>query len=325
MYLLHHYEHYASVEQFMSSQRLDFVLAIHGGAGVINHAAMSADIEGKYRAGLEAALATGREVLGAGGSSLDAVVAAVTVLEDDALFNAGRGAAFTAQGTNELDAAVMDGATLRAGAGTLLTRVKNPIKLARLVMEQTRHVLLAGEGAEALARRHGLEIVEPAYFFTERRWNALQRLKAAAGAARVSDSEKHGTVGAVALDRAGNLAAATSTGGFSNKLGGRIGDTPVIGAGTYANNATAAVSCTGEGEYFMRSLAAYTVSALMEFKGWGVERAAQCVIGERLAQLGGTGGLIALDRDGNVAMPFSSSGLYRGYVKSDGASAVDIY
>lgn len=310
----------------MSTQRPGFVLAIHGGAGVIDRAAMSPDIERAYRAGLAAALAAGRDLLMAGAGSLDAVVAAVAVLEDDPLFNAGQGAAFTAEGTNELDAAVMDGATLRAGAVTLVTRVKNPVKLARLVIEQTRHVLLAGEGAEALARRHGLQIVEPAYFFTERRWNALQRLRQAAGApAQASESEKHGTVGAVALDRAGNLAAATSTGGYANKLAGRVGDSPVIGAGTYANNATAAVSCTGEGEYFMRALAAHTVSALIEFRNWGVERAAQCVVRERLAQLGGTGGLIALDRNGSLAMPFSSPGMYRGAVRAGGEIAVDIY
>jgi beta-aspartyl-peptidase (threonine type) len=189
-------------------------------------------------------------------------------------------------------------------------------------------VLLAGEGAEALARECGLEIVEPRYFFTERRWNALQRMKEAAVARKpavITEADRHGTVGAVALDAGGNLAAATSTGGRNNKLAGRIGDSPVVGAGTYANNATVAVSCTGEGEYFMRALAAYTVSALMEMKGWSVERAAEHVIHERLAAIGGKGGLIALDRQGNVAMPFSSRGMYRGIVRSDGVPAISIF
>jgi len=288
---------------------------------------MTQNLEQAYRTGLQKALAAGEAVLAGGGKSIDAVDAAVTAFEDDPLFNAGRGAALTEDGTAELDASVMDGATLKAGAVTLVTTVKNPVKLARLVMEKTRHVMLAGKGAEALAVKHGLEVAEPAYFFTERRWDALQRMKAAAasGEAAVSEAEKHGTVGAVALDRHGNLAAATSTGGRTNKLNGRIGDSPIIGAGTYANNATAAVSCTGEGEFFMRAVAAHTVSALMELKGWSVERAAESVIRERLAAIGGTGGLIALDREGKFAMPFNTAGMYRGFVKSDGTSGVEIY
>ncbi len=305
-----------------------FVLAVHGGAGVLHRAMLSPALERAYRGGLTAALMAGHRVLAAGGSSLDAVVAAVTVFEDTPLFNAAHGAAFTTDGTNELDAAVMDGATLRAGAVTLVTTVKNPVQLARLVMERTPHVMLAGYGAEALAREHGLEIVNPEYFFTERRWNALQRLKQVAKEGQrsaVTEADKHGTVGAVALDSKGNLAAATSTGGRNNKLGGRIGDSPVIGAGTYANNATAAVSGTGEGEYFMRTVAAYSVSALMELKGWSVEQAAAYVVHERLAPLGGKGGMIALDRAGNVAMPFSSSGMYRGVVRADGAPKVMIF
>lgn len=310
----------------MTTHGSSFALVVHGGAGVIERTRMTQDLERAYRTGLQKALGAGEAVLAAGGKSLDAVVAAVTVFEDDPLFNAGRGAALTADGTNELDAAVMDGATLRAGAVTLVTTVKNPVKLARLVMEKTRHVLLAGHGAEALARKHGLEVAEPAYFLTERRWAALQRMKSAgSGTMAVSEAEKHGTVGAVALDRHGNLAAATSTGGRTNKLGGRIGDSPIIGAGTYANNATAAVSGTGEGEFFMRAVAAHTVSALMEFQSWSVERAAESVIRERLAAIGGTGGLIALDREGNFAMPFNTAGMYRGFVKSDGTSGVEIY
>jgi len=305
-----------------------FTLAVHGGAGVLERAQMTPALERDYRNGLESALKAGHDILAAGGSSLDAVVAAVTVFEDTPLFNAARGAAFTADGTNELDAAVMDGATLRAGAVTLVTTVRNPIQLARLVMERTRHILLAGHGAEALAREHGLETVKPEYYFTERRWNALQRVKEAARNGRnikVTEAEKHGTVGAVALDSRGNLAAATSTGGRNNKMGGRVGDSPIVGAGTYANNATAAVSCTGEGEYFMRTLAAHTVSVLMELKGWSVERAASHVMHKRLLPLGGKGGMIALDRKGHVAMPFSSAGLYRGVIRADGAPVVNIF
>jgi beta-aspartyl-peptidase (threonine type) len=222
----------------------------------------------------------------------------------------------------------MDGATLQAGAVTLVMCVKNPVKLAKAVMERTPHVMLAGAGAEAVARAHELEIVEPEYFFTQRRWDALQRMKSAQTLARqatVAESDKHGTVGAVALDCAGNLAAATSTGGRTNKLPGRVGDSPIIGAGTYANNATAAVSATGEGEYFMRAVAAHTLSALMEFKGWSVEQAAEHVILERLRALGGSGGLIALDRKGNISMPFSTPGMYRGCMKVGGAPEIGIF
>ncbi|MBM3358363.1 MAG: isoaspartyl peptidase/L-asparaginase [Betaproteobacteria bacterium] len=310
------------------AQRSRFALAVHGGAGVIERAHMSAAEERAYRAALEEALTAGHRMLAQGASSLDAVVAAVTMLEDSPLFNAGRGSVFTADGTNELDAAVMEGATLKAGAVTLVTTVKNPVKLARVVMEKTGHVMLGAEGAERLARVHGLEIVEPGYFHTERRWEALQRMKRAAQAradASFTEAEKHGTVGAVALDARGNLAAAASTGGRNNKMGGRIGDSPVIGAGVYASNATAAVSCTGEGETFMRSLAAYSVSALMELKTWSLARAAKHVIHARLKSLGGTGGLVALDRAGNVAMPFSTPGMYRGSIRADGVPEIAIY
>lgn len=308
--------------------RSGLALAIHGGAGVIERSKMTPDLERAYRAGLAYALKSGYRALAGGGTSLDAVVAAVSALEDDPLFNAGRGAAFTTDGSTELDAAVMDGATLRAGAVTLVTTVKNPVQLARLVMEKTRHVMVAGHGAEALARAYGLETVEPEYFFTKRRWTALERMRHAAPRGpriAVTDADRHGTVGAVALDIHGNLAAATSTGGYTNKLTGRVGDSPVIGAGTYADNATAAVSCTGEGEYFMRVVAAHTVSALMEFQGWNVERAARHVIHERLARIGGRGGLIALDRSGNIAMAFSSRGMYRGWIKGGGKPVVKIF
>jgi beta-aspartyl-peptidase (threonine type) len=304
-----------------------FVLVVHGGAGVIEHSDMSADMERAYRDGIAAALVAGHAILARGGSSLDAVTAAVTVFEDNPLFNAGRGAVFTADATNELDASIMDGATLRAGGCTVVTTVRNPVLLARLVMEKTEHVLLAGHGAEALARAHGLATVEPSYFFTERRFDALKRVRGAAAKRSdlTTEADKHGTVGAVALDAKGNLAAATSTGGRNNKLAGRVGDSPIIGAGTYANNATAAVSGTGEGEYFMRALAAYSVSALIEHKCWSVQRAAEHVVHEQLVTLGGSGGLIALDRNGNFAMPFSTPGMYRGHVSAAGDPVVKIY
>ena len=306
-----------------------FVLAVHGGAGIIARAMMTAEAEQFYRAGIRAALAAGQRVLADGGSSLDAVVAAVSEFEDNPLFNCGRGAAFTAEGTNELDAAVMDGASLKAGAVTLVTTVKHPVQLARLVMDKTRHVLLAAHGAEALARRHGLEVVAPEYFFTERRFQAMQRMQQVAAhrerAVTVTEADKHGTVGAVALDLDGNLAAATSTGGRNNKLSGRVGDSPIIGAGTYSNNATVAVSGTGEGEYFMRTLAAYAVSALIQYKGWSVKRAAEHVVRKQIVALGGGGGLIALDRKGNIAMPFSAQGMYRGYAVGDADPVIKIY
>jgi beta-aspartyl-peptidase (threonine type) len=301
---------------------------VHGGAGVIERKAMSAAKERAYRDGIAAALMAGHAVLAGGGSSLDAVSAAVMVFEDDPLFNAGRGAAFTADGTTELDAAIMDGASLRAGACTLVTTVRNPVLLARLVMEKTRHVLMAGPGAEALARAHGLATADAAYFFTERRFEALQRMKQAAAARRenaVTEVDKHGTVGAVALDGAGNLAAATSTGGRNFKLAGRVGDSPIIGAGTYANNATVAVSGTGEGEYFMRALAAHSVSALVEHRGWSVKRAAEHVVQRQIAPLGGSGGLIALDARGRFAMPFTTPGMYRGHVDAAGVPVIKIY
>ena len=308
----------------MSSDPAKYALAIHGGAGVMERSRFTPEIERQYRAALEAARAAGGKVLSAGGGSLDAVVAAVTVMEDDPLFNAGRGAVFTADGRNELDAAVMDGATLRAGAVAVLTTVQNPVQLARVVMQRTPHVLLAGPAAESIAHTAGLAMVPASYFFTERRWQALQRVKASGQTASITEAEKHGTVGAVALDRQGDLAAATSTGGRNNKLPGRISDSALIGAGTYASNATAAISCTGDGDYFIRAAAAHTVSALMELSGWGVERAAEHAI-RAVAQLGGSGGLIAIDRRGGIAMPFDTPGMYRGYVACDGAKTIEIF
>ncbi|MCC7485054.1 MAG: isoaspartyl peptidase/L-asparaginase [Burkholderiales bacterium] len=303
-----------------------FTIALHGGAGVVPRAAMSRAAERDYRAALATALDAGYAVLAAGGTSLDAVSAAVVAMEDSPLFNAGRGAALTAEGTAELDAAIMDGASLRAGGVTLVTTVKNPVLLARLVMEETRHVLLGAHGADALARTHGLETVAPEYFVTGRRVKALERARR--GRDRegwLTEADRHGTVGAVALDRHGNLAAATSTGGRTLKMAGRIGDSPIVGAGTYANNTTAAVSCTGEGEYFMRTLAAYSVSALMEYRGLGLAQAARFVLRRRLAPLGGSGGLVAVDRAGRAVSLFTTPGMYRASRAAGGPPVVAIY
>jgi beta-aspartyl-peptidase (threonine type) len=307
-------------------------LAIHGGAGTIDRSNMTPEKDRAYRTGLEQALRAGYEILEGGGSSLDATEAAVRVLEDDPHFNAGRGSVFTSAGTNEMDASIMDGKTLKAGAVGSLKHVKNPISLARLVMEKSPHLMLDCAGAEAFAKANGIELVNQKYFFTQERWDALQKIKAAekhrtGGVGNIlviTDQDRHGTVGAVALDKDGNLAAATSTGGTTNKLPGRIGDTPVIGAGTYANNQTCAVSCTGDGEYFIRAVAAHEVSALMKYRGMTLQDAAQTAL-DSVKQLGGTGGLIAVDRNGDIALPFITNGMYRGYVDPNGKLVVEIY
>jgi len=309
-----------------------FGLVIHGGAGTIERSNMTPEKEREYRAGLERALTAGYEVLKREGSSLDAVEAAVRVLEDDPHFNAGRGSVFTSAGTNEMDAAIMDGRTLAAGAVAAVKHVKNPISLARLVMEKSGHVMMDGQGAEAFAKENGMELVDQKYFFTQDRWEALQKIKAArkertSGAGKafiITDQDRHGTVGAVARDKNGNLAAATSTGGTTNKRPGRVGDSPVIGAGTYANNATCAVSATGDGEYFIRASVGHDLSALMDYKGMSLKDAAQAVL-DKVAKLGGTGGLVAIDGDGNVTLPFNTAGMYRGYVDSSGKLVVEIY
>ncbi len=298
-------------------------MVIHGGAGTIERSEMTAENEKAHREGLEQALRTGYGVLKRGGSSLDAVEAAIHVLEDDPLFNAGKGAVFTHDGTNELDASIMDGKTLAAGAVAAVKHIRNPISLARMVMEKSPHVMLTGDGAETFAKKMGVALVDQKYFYTDERWQALQKLlKATPSPTR--DKDRHGTVGAVALDQAGNIAAGTSTGGTTNKQFGRVGDSPVIGAGTYANNETCAVSCTGDGEYFIRAAVAHTVSALMQYKGLPLKEAAQTAL-DNAKQLGGTGGLIALDKDGNFAMPFNTSGMYRGSVDADGKVSVEIY
>src|SRR5213596_264958 len=317
-------------QQKMQTEK--FGLVIHGGAGTIDRAKMTPEKEREYRAGLERALTAGYDILKRGGSSLDATEAAVCVLEDDPHFNAGKGSVFTSAGTNEMDAAIMDGKTLAAGAVAALKHVKNPISLAGLVMEKSGHVMLDGEGAEAFAKENGIELVDQKYFFTQERWDALQKIKAAekhrtgdAGKAfLITDQDRHGTVGAVALDQNGNLTAATSTGGTTNKRPGRVGDSPVIGAGTYANNSTCAVSATGDGEYFIRATVGHDISALMEYRGMSLKEAAQTVL-DKVARLGGTGGLIAIDRRGNIALPFNTSGMYRGYVDPNGKFVVEIY
>ena len=307
-------------------------LAIHGGAGTIERSNMTPEREREYRVGLQRALTAGYEILKRGGSSLDATEAAVRVLEDDPHFNAGKGSVFTSAGTNEMDAAIMDGKTLAAGAVASLKHIKSPISLARLVMEKSGHVMMDSEGAEVFAKENGIELVDQKYFFTQERWDALQKMKAAEKSRTrdtgkkflITDQDRHGTVGAVALDQNGNLAAATSTGGTTNKRPGRVGDSPVIGAGTYANNATCAVSATGDGEYFIRATVGRDVSALMEYRGMSLNDAAQAAL-DKVAKLGGTGGLIAIDHQGNITLPFNTAGMYRGYVDPKGKFVVEIY
>jgi L-asparaginase / beta-aspartyl-peptidase len=320
-----------------------FGMVVHGGAGTIERASMTPELEAQYRAALEQALHAGHRILANGGTSLDAVEAAVRVLEDAPLFNAGRGAVFTSEGRNELDAAIMDGRTLQAGAIAGVTRVKNPISLARLVMEQSPHVLLIREGAEVFAGEHNVEVVPESYFFTESRWNALRRALEAAGrpmpqrppgvaggdgaAYTGSDNEddrRFGTVGAVALDRHGNLAAATSTGGMTAKRFGRVGDVPIIGGGTYASP-HCAVSATGHGEFFIRNVVAYDICARKEYLNLSLQQAAHDVVMSRLVQQGGDGGIIAMDAQGNYTMPFNSSGMYRGRIDASGRVTVAIF
>jgi beta-aspartyl-peptidase (threonine type) len=314
-----------------------FVLVIHGGAGTILKSNMTAEMEKAYQDALNLSLDTGRAILARGGSALDAVEACLRLMEDNPLFNAGKGAVFTSEGKNELDASVMDGQTLKAGAVAGVTTIKNPVSAARAVMDHSPHVMMTGRGAEQFAREQGLEIVDPSYFHTERRWKDLQRTrqkdsldrlkknKPASSASGVNPDHKFGTVGAVALDRYGNLAAATSTGGMTNKRYGRIGDSPVIGAGTYANNATCAVSGTGWGEYFIRLVMGKSISDMMEFGQMSLHQAAHEMVMNRLPALGGDGGVIAVDKDGNIAMPFCTEGMYRGFIRSTGEREVRIY
>lgn len=319
-------------------------IVLHGGAGVIERKTMKPETEAAYRASLAQATKAGAEVLDRGGSSLDAVEAAIKILEDDPLFNAGRGADFAADGRNELDAAIMDGATLKAGAVGDVTRTRHPISLARAVMEKSPHVFLVGQGADEFSKYAGLEQVDPSFFFTERRWQALvKELKKEglpipprpagappAPAQPVSeiepvDAHKFGTVGVVALDRAGNLAAGTSTGGTNAKRWGRVGDSPIIGAGTYASNQSCAVSATGTGEYFIRLTVARTVCALVEYKGMRLQDAADQVIQKELTGLHGDGGVIAIAPDGEMAWSFNTPGMYRAKLAEGGKLEIGIY
>jgi beta-aspartyl-peptidase (threonine type) len=302
-----------------------YAIAIHGGAGAVPRATLPPEREARYRKGLEGALDSGYAVLERGGTSLDAVTAAVCLLEDDPLFNAGRGAALTREGAAELDAAIMDGRQMRAGAVASVRHVRNPIELARRVMEKSRHVLLVGAGAEEFALEEKFTLVPNHYFRTAER---LEQLESEQRGERVSDlvpPPPHGTVGAVARDSQGNLAAATSTGGMTNKRPGRVGDSPIVGAGTYARNGVCAVSATGHGEYFIRAVAAYHVCAAVQYRGFTLQQAVQEMLHSILRGLGGDGGLIAVDRDGQIVMDFSTEGMFRGARDSRGRREIAIY
>jgi beta-aspartyl-peptidase (threonine type) len=299
-----------------SVRRADWAIVIHGGAGTISRDKMTSEMDAEYRKALSEALETGEKVLSEGGSSLDAVEKAIRVMEDNPLFNAGKGAVFTHDGKNELDAAIMDGSTLAAGSVACVTDIRNPISAARKVMTNSPHVMITGAGASQFAREQGLEIVPPSYFYTEKRFSELQEML---------KKEKNGTVGCCALDKNGNLAAGTSTGGMTNKRYNRVGDAPIIGAGTYANNATCAVSATGHGEYFIRWTVAHDISALMEYKGLSLKDASELVVNDKLVRAGGSGGVICIDKAGHVSMPFNTTGMFRGFATSDGKRGVFIY
>ncbi len=306
----------------------NFSIAIHGGAGTLVKGMMTPELESEYRSALKVALDVGYKLLSEGKSSLDAVEEAVRILEDSPLFNAGKGSVFTANGTHEMDASIMDGKTLKAGAVSLITGIKNPIRLARDVMEKSEHVFLAGDGAMQFAKALNYKIEDPIYFYDEFRYQQWLEIrdtdKFQLDHSTKKDS-KFGTVGAVACDKEGNIAAATSTGGMTNKKWGRVGDSPMIGAGTYANNKTCAISCTGSGEFFIRGVVAYDVSCLMEYKNLSLEDASNEVIHKRILEINGDGGLIAVNAKGNIAMPFNTEGMYRACKSSSGQEEISIY
>lgn len=305
-----------------------FAIAVHGGAGTLVKGLMTPELEMHYKEALQNAVENGFETLNQGGSALDAVEKAVILLENTPLFNAGKGSVFTSEGTHEMDAAIMDGTNKKAGAVSLITGIKNPVSLARDVMEKSYHVFLAGEGAMQFAKSNGYKIENPDYFFDEVRYQQWQGIKDSEDFQldhSVKKDGKFGTVGAVACDQNGNVAAATSTGGMTNKKWGRVGDSPMIGAGTYANNKTCAVSCTGSGEFFIRGVVAYDVSCLMEYKGMSLNEAANIVIHERMPEIKGDGGLIAVDAKGNLTMPFNTEGMYRASKSSNGKDYLAIY
>ncbi len=339
---------FGEIKQLQSPQnpRLGFI--IHGGAGVISKAAMTPEKEKEFRAKLEEAVLAGYKALQAGKTSLDAVEIAIRIMEDSPLFNAGKGAVFTNEGKNELDASIMYGKTLAAGSAAGLRHVKNPISLARAIMEKSEHVMMIGDGAEKFAKQQNTELVDEKYFWTQHRWDALQNIlkeekqkiervergksesvKPSASSNSVpavaESQNRFGTVGAVALDRYGDLAAGTSTGGMTNKKYGRVGDAPIIGAGTYANNDSCAVSATGWGEYFIRLGVARDIASLMEYRAMPIQNAADMVIKQKLQKLGGDGGIVAMDKFGNMAISFNSEGMYRAYIGSDGKPVVEIY
>ncbi len=310
-----------------------FGLAIHGGAGTILKSNMSPELEAAYKERLEAALAIGYAILEKGGKAIEAVEAVIQVLEDSPLFNAGKGSVFSNAGKNEMDAAIMDGSKMKAGSVAGVKTIKHPISAAKAVMEKSEHVMLSGEGADAFAKQVGLEIVDQSYFYDEKRWLQFQKVLKAEQTKQDKPKDidpnikdkKHGTVGCVALDKQGDLAAGTSTGGMTNKKFGRIGDAPIIGAGTYANNATCAISCTGHGEYFIRYTVASNISSMMAYGNKNLKEAADFMVNTVLVNAKGEGGLIAIDKSGNVTMPFNTEGMYRGQWTSDGRSMVQIY
>lgn len=314
----------------------NFSIIIHGGAGTILKKNMTPEKEAAYKTKLEEAIRVGHNILKNGGSSLDAVQKTINVMEDSPLFNAGKGAVFTNAGTNEHDASIMDGSNLNAGASAGTTIVRNPINLARAIMDNSPHVMLSGNGANTFAKEQSLQIVDPNYFYSERRFKSLEKIKdkekteldhddkVAFYDEDIKDS-KFGTVGCAALDKNGNLAAGTSTGGMTNKRWGRIGDSPIIGAGTYANNNTCAVSSTGWGEYFIRGMVAYDISALIEYKGLSLKQASQEVIQNKLTNLGGTGGIVAIDKTGQMVAEFNTAGMYRATMNEKGELIIGIY
>lgn len=300
-------------------------IAIHGGAGTILRSTMTPDLQSAYEAGLSAALAAGYTILEAGGAALDAVEASVKSLEDNPLFNAGRGAVFNHTGGHEMDACIMDGRTRACGAVAGISGIKNPVTLARAIMEQTEHVLLTGEGAAAFARSAGFAFEDDAYFYNELRYQQWQEALKDDRVQLDHTEKKFGTVGAVALDKDGHLAASTSTGGMTNKKWGRVGDSPIPGAGTWADDATCAISCTGHGEYFIKAVVAHDIHCLMEYRSLSLQEACDVLVHDKLVKTGGEGGLIAVDAAGNIAMPFNSEGMYRACRTSGGQAAVSIY
>ncbi|MBU2018463.1 MAG: isoaspartyl peptidase/L-asparaginase [Bacteroidetes bacterium] len=308
--------------------RNTFGIAIHGGAGTISKSELSAEKEQEYHAALEEALSIGHSILAQGGTAIDAVEMAINSLENCPLFNAGKGAVFCADGRFELDASIMNGKDLSAGAVAGVKGIANPISLARKVFEKTQHVLLAGKGAMDFAKSIGVNMEEDAYFHTEHRYKQWQDLVGTDTVALDHGSKKSknlGTVGAVAYDKMGDIAAGTSTGGMTNKAFSRVGDTPIIGSGTYANNKTCAISCTGHGEFFLRAVVAYDISCLMEYGGLSLEQACEKVVNEKLVEFGGEGGLIAVDNLGNICLPYNSDGMYRGWAKEDGVIYTKIH